>query len=179
MEYERKNLCCDDGFLIIFCHDRYYKVHFYFYQIIINIRVIVCSSIHLSGARYKTTVSGYTSSRCCSGTPNEVRPHHHTAIMITKLHAKSSSLGDFTQLVKLRLTTLETSALIQPWKSNTEYLKKSFSCSGVKPWNSLQTMITAEPSLQVLRNLCAVSVSSALINFSCLPAYPYTCLPVH
>lgn len=51
MEYERKNLCCDDGFLIIFCHDRYYKVHFCFYQIIINIRVIVCFSIHLSGAR--------------------------------------------------------------------------------------------------------------------------------
>ena len=125
MEYERKNLCCDDGFLIIFCHDRYYKVHFYFYQIIINIRVIVCSSIHLSGARYKTTVSGYTSSRCCSGTPNEVRPHHHTAIMIHKITRKKAP----------------------PWKSNTEYLKKSFSYSGTKPWNSLQTMITAEPSL--------------------------------
>ncbi|CAH3168432.1 unnamed protein product [Porites evermanni] len=26
MEYERKNLCCNDGFLIIFCHDRYYKL---------------------------------------------------------------------------------------------------------------------------------------------------------
>ena len=89
MEYERKNLCCDDGFLIIFCHDRYYKVYFCFYQIIINIRVIVCSSIHLSGARYKTTVSGYTSSRCRSGTPYEVRLHHHTAIMIHKITHKT------------------------------------------------------------------------------------------
>ena len=88
MEYERKNLCCDDGFLIIFCHDRYYKVHFYFYQIIINIRVIVCFSIHL-------TVSGYTSSRCCSGIPNEVRPHHHTAIMIHKITHKKLLPGGF------------------------------------------------------------------------------------
>lgn len=88
MEYERKNLCCDDGFLIIFCHDRYYKVHFYFYQIIINIRVIVCFSIHL-------TVSGYTSSRCCSGIPTEVRPHHHTAIMIHKITHKKLLPGGF------------------------------------------------------------------------------------
>ena len=99
MEYERKNLCCDDGFLIIFCHDRYYKVHFYSYQIIINIRVIVCSSNHLSDARYNITVSGYISSRCRSGTPNEVRPHHHTAIMIHKITLKKllrTSLGHFT-----------------------------------------------------------------------------------
>lgn len=90
MEYERKNLCCDDGFLIIFCHDRYYKVHFYFYQIIINIRVIVCFSIHL-------TVSGYTSSRCCSGIPNEVRPHHHTAIMIHKITHKKLLPGGISR----------------------------------------------------------------------------------
>ena len=95
MEYERKNLCCDDGFLIIFCHDRYYKVHFCFYQIIINIPVIVCSSIHLSGARYKTTVSGYISSRCCNGTPNEVHPHHHAAIMIDKITHKKLPPGGF------------------------------------------------------------------------------------
>ena len=95
MEYERKNLCCDDGFLIIFCHDRYYKVHFCFYQIIINIRVIVCSSNHLSDARYNIKVSGYISSRCRSGTPNEVRPHHHTAIMIHKITHKKLLPGGF------------------------------------------------------------------------------------
>lgn len=94
MEYERKNLCCDDGFLIIFCHDRYYKVHFCFYQIIINIRVIVCSSNHLSDARYNITVSGYISSRCRSGTPNTQYRDYDSQITLKKL--LRTSLGHFT-----------------------------------------------------------------------------------
>lgn len=89
MEYERKNLCCDDGFLIIFCHDRYYKVHFYFYQIIINIRVIVCFqftwqclAIHLLDAAV-----GYPMKSVLIIIPR---------LWFTKLRTKSSSLGDFT-----------------------------------------------------------------------------------
>ena len=96
MEYERKNLCCDDGFLIIFCHDRYYKVHFCSYQIIINIRVIVVLQF--------TCPAHNTRLRCLSiHVLDSAVAHPMKSVLIiiprlwfTKLHTKSSSLGDFT-----------------------------------------------------------------------------------
>lgn len=152
MEYERKNLCCDDGFLIIFCHDRYYKVHFCFYQIIINIRVIVCSSNHLSDARYNIniTVSGYITSRCRSGTPNEVLIISVIPRLWFTNYAQKAPpylTGAFLLARKTTAYNLKDSCLILHWKIQHEYLKKNFSYSGVKAWNSLQTTIKAEPSL--------------------------------
>lgn len=181
MEYERKNLCCDDGFLIIFCHDRYYKVHFCFYQIIINIRVIVCSSNHLSDARYNIniTVSGYITSRCRSGTPNEVPIISVIPRLWFTNYAQKAPpylTGAFLLARKTTAYNLKDSCLILHWKIQHEYLKKNFSYSGVKAWNSLQTTIKAEPSLWVLRNLCAVSVSRAPLI---LVVYLPTLIPVY
>ena len=91
MEYERKNLCCDDGFLIIFCHDRYYKVHFCGLLLLSN-NYKNSSYCLFFNSLVRRTIQDYLfvfiSSKCCSGTPNEVRPHHHTAIMIHKITHK-------------------------------------------------------------------------------------------
>lgn len=74
----------------------------------------------------------------------------HTAIMIHKLRSKSSSVphwGISPSSLKITAYNLKDSCLILHWKIQHEYLKKNFSYSGVKAWNSLQTTIKAEPSL--------------------------------
>ena len=106
----------------------------------------------LSDARYNIniTVSGYITSRCRSGTPNEVPIISVIPRLWFTNYAQKAPpylTGAFLLARKTTAYNLKDSCLILHWKIQHEYLKKNFSYSGVKAWNSLQTTIKAEPSL--------------------------------